>query len=399
MQRKSKLEELFCDGYPDRTFSTKELKECYNIYPQTLPNLLQKGKLVRVPDTKGKYQVAREVSRVSYEESVLKKLLHYFLQQDFEMVWITLKHLVGVTSAPDYNFLLLCFGFVTITPEEFREQIRSLTVKDILNSQKPFSVHKRETVFSREFFEARAIFKGTYRSEGEDVAYDVLCLNIIEKALEKQNLFYSKCIELEIDGEYKKLIDILCYLEMEWPLRPMEASLLRLAKLCLVMQRYDILPKTSPLEGGPLPEAIATGKFEYFQSCCRTMKKKDKLGSTTVDELLRMIGEDDGTRPVLSCKAMFAFYDMVSGFAERNLDRMLFALRTYLQEVEKPQLEAFFTGVLSVCVEKKDEKFHLLAQAFEACEGGENELRAFGKSLKDGAEHGTAKKPIKKPSN
>ena len=153
MQRKSKLEELFCDGYPDRTFSTKELKECYNIYPQTLPNLLQKGKLVRVPDTKGKYQVAREVSRVSYEESVLKKLLHYFLQQDFEMVWITLKHLVGVTSAPDYNFLLLCFGFVTITPEEFREQIRSLTVKDILNT------------FQRSQ-ERNCIFARIFRSEG-----------------------------------------------------------------------------------------------------------------------------------------------------------------------------------------------------------------------------------------
>lgn len=399
MQRKSKLEELFCDGYPDRTFSTKELKEGYNIYPKTLSDLIQKGKLVRVPDTKGKYQVAREVSRGAYEESVLKKLLHYFLHQDFEMVWITLKHLVGVTSVPDYNFLLLCFGFVTTTPEEFREQIRSLTVEDILNEQKPFSVHKREIVFSRNFSEARALFKSSYRSDGEDATYDVLCLNIIEKALEKQNLFYSKCIELEIDGEYEKLIDILCYLEMEWPLRSMEASLLRLTKLCLVMQRYDILPKPSPLEGGPFPEAISNGKFEYFQSCCRRMKMKDKLGSTTVNELLRMIGEDDGTRPVLSCKAMFAFYDMVSGFAKRDLDRMLFALRAYLQESEKPQLESFFTGVLSICVERKDEKFHLLAQAFEACEGGENELRAFGKSLKDEKETGTEKKPIKKPNN
>lgn len=376
---KADLNALYFGAYPDRTFSNAELKNVYKVSQTLINRLVKDGKLIRLGTSS--FAVAEELSREAYREGILKRILRYLQTQDFAMAWITIQSLTEIESENNSNFLLWCLGNIAETPEELKDKIRNLTVKDVLDAKRPSRNGIRETIFARDFSYAKFQLRQVAYLDGEIDIYDELCLNLVEMALKKQNTFYLECLKLEKNKEYDMLINILRYVKIERGLRLVEECLLRLSIICSVSQRFGIVPRRTDCLKNSTLSIIDNGEFERFLELSKTWQKTYNVTENVTVDLIKIVREADDASLVLSPKTMYAFYDMVESFGEDDIDGMLGALREYLNEFGKPQLEPLLVDALHLSVRNGGEKFKMLGLAFSAIEGTETEINDFRREL------------------
>lgn len=381
MNRMSKIDfqKLYCDAYPNRIFSSGELKVEYGIYSLAMSKMIKEGILIAVK--RGKYQIALSVSRKAYHESLLRKLLRYVHISDFVMAWNTIEELANFESENNFNFLILCLSNLSSAPDKFRMRIRGFEIGDILDGKSSVRSSIREAIFKRDFSFAKLELKQSISIDEECDVYRELCFCFVDGALKKQNVMYIGLSKLEQAADYGKVIDILTYLRSERALRIVEECLLKLSTICYVIKNYGILPKNTGEKQGPMARMIDNGEFSTYLKLCGTWQRTFNLTATVIEEIISELSGADDSSIRISPKAMYAFFDTVTSFDDKDLEGILKAIRDYLKEIGKPQLESLLTNTLTMCINEKDKGFRLLALAFKAIEGDELDMESFKQEI------------------